>query len=144
VNNIGPMGLACLEIRITVDEFASTQRRIRRLHSLVERTDQLLAALEGLNLQKVARVPTPLRSELVGLVDDLPFEFLSPIRLRPKPTALIDLVFDIQKDLFGMIRGRALEDDSEVAAKGELMQDETCGLPSFPQAPSPRGPVSLR
>jgi hypothetical protein len=110
------MGLACQEIRITIDQFASTQRRIRRLHSLVERTDRLLAELEGLNLRKVARVPTPLRSELVGLVDDLPFEFLSPIRPRPKPTALIDLVFDIQQDLFAVIRGRALQDDGLVVA----------------------------
>jgi len=57
-----------------------------------------------------------LRSELVGLVDDLPFEFLRPISPRPQPTALIDLVFDVQQDLFGMIRGRALEDDGLAVA----------------------------
>jgi len=59
VNNSGPLGLACQEIRIAIDQFASTQRRIRRLHSLVERTDQLLAEPETLNLRKVTRVPAP-------------------------------------------------------------------------------------
>jgi hypothetical protein len=114
VNNKGPLGLACQEIRIAIDQFASTQHRTRRLHSLADRTDQLLAELEELNLQKVARVPTPVRSELVGLIDDLPFEFVSPIRPRPRPKAMIDLVFDIQQDLFGMIRGRALQGDAPV------------------------------
>jgi hypothetical protein len=108
--------MACQEIRIKIDQFASTQRRVRRLRSLVERTDQLLAELETLNLRKVTRVPAPLRSELVGLVDDLPFEFPPRIKPRPQPTALIDLVFDIQQDLFGMIRGRVLEDDGLAVA----------------------------
>ncbi len=59
----------------------------------------------------MTRVPDQLRSELIGLVDDLPFEFAPAIKPRPKPKALIDIVFDIQQDLFGMIRGRVLEDD---------------------------------
>lgn len=116
MSNRGPLGMACQEIRITIDQFASTQRRIRRLRSLVERTDQLLAELETLNLRKVTRVPAPLRSELIDLVDDLPFEFPPRIKPRPQPTALIDIVFDIQQDLFGMIRGRVLEDDGLVVA----------------------------
>ncbi len=108
--------MACHEIRIKIDQFASNQRRKRRLHSLVERTDQLLAELETLNLRKVTRVPAPLRSELVVLVDDLPFEFPPRIRPRPRPTALINLVFDIQQDLFRMIRGEPLDDDSLAVA----------------------------
>ncbi len=110
MNNSGPLGMACQEIRITIDQFAKRQRRIQRLRSLVERTDQLLAELETLNLLKVTRIPAQLRSELVGLVDDLPFEFSLRIKPRPKPTAVIDLVFDIQQDLFGVIRGRVFED----------------------------------
>ena len=111
VNNTGPMALACEEIRISLDEFASTQRDIRRIRSVVERSDQILAQLETLNVRGVPRVPRPLRAELVRLVDDLPFEFLKPIKPRPKPTALIDLVFDIQQHLFATIRGESLEGD---------------------------------
>jgi hypothetical protein len=111
VNDRGPLELACRQIRITMDQFAAAQRCVRRLQSLVERTDQLLDQLETLNLQRVPWVPRPLRAELVRLVDDLPFEFVQPIRSRPKPTALIDLVFDIQQGVFGMLRGEPLEDD---------------------------------
>jgi hypothetical protein len=100
-----------------MDQFAAAQRCVRRLQSLVERTDRLLGQLETLNLQRVDRVPRPLRAELVRLVDDLPFDFVKPIRPRPKPTALIDLVFDIQQDLFGMIRREPLEDDRLMVAQ---------------------------
>ncbi len=103
----GPLGLACQEIRIAIDRFASDQRRGRRLPSLIARTDQLLAELETLNLRKVRRVPSRLRSELVVLVGDLPFEYMAPLRQRPSPTAAIDLVFDIQQGLFPRIRATA-------------------------------------
>lgn len=112
MSSTGPMALACKEIRITKDAFASTQRDIRRTEALIERTDQILAQLETLNLRGVPRVPPALRAELVLLVDDLPFEFVKPIRPRPTPTALIDLVFDIQQDLFATVSGAPLEGDS--------------------------------
>lgn len=106
----GPLGLACQEIRIAIDRFASDQRRGRRLPSLIARTDQLLAELETLNLRKVRRVPSRLRSELVVLVGDLPFEYMAPLRQQPSPTAAIDLVFDIQQGLFPMISGTAINE----------------------------------
>jgi len=96
----GPLGLACQEIRIAIDRFASDQRRRRRLPALIARTDQLLAELEALNLGRVRRVPSRLRSELVVLAGDLPFEYVAPVRQRPSPTAAIDVVFDIQQGLF--------------------------------------------
>ena len=103
----GPLGLACQEIRSAIDRFASDQRRGRRLPALIARTDQLLAELETLNLRKVRRVPSRLRSELLVLVGDLPFEYVGPLRKRPSPTAAIDLVFDIQQELFPMISRHA-------------------------------------
>jgi|SRR5216683_5457074 len=106
----GPLGLACQEIRVAIDRFASDQRRGRRLPSLIARTDQLLAELETLNLRKVRRVPSRLRSELVVLAGDLPFEYLAPLRQRPSPTAAIDLVFDIQQGLFPMISGTPIDE----------------------------------
>ena len=113
----GPLGLACQEIRVAIDRFASDQRRGRRLPSLIARTDQLLAELETLNLRKVRRVPSRLRSELVVLVGDLPFEYMAPLRQRPSPTAAIDLVFDIQQGLFPMISGTAIDETGvEVAS----------------------------
>ena len=104
----GPLGLACQEIRIAIDRFATDQRRGRRLRSLIARTDQLLAELETLNLRKMRCVPSRLRSELLVLVGDLPFEYTAPLRQRPSPTATIDLVFDIQQGLFPMISGTAM------------------------------------
>ena len=116
VNSPGPMRLACEEIRIRMDEFASAQRGIRRTEFLIERTDQILAQLATLNLRGFPRVPPALRARLIRLVDDLPFEFVKLIRPRPTPTALIDLVFDIQQELFATIRGEPFAGDSlEVA-----------------------------
>ena len=112
----GPLGLACQEIRIAVDHFASDQRRGRRLPSFVARTDRLLAELESLNLRRVRRVPSRLRSELVVLVADLPFEYVAPLSQRPSPTTAIDLVFDIQQGLFRMISGTAIDETGLEAA----------------------------
>jgi len=112
----GPLGLACQEIRIAIDRFASDQRRGRRLPSLIARTDHLLAELETLNLRKVRRIPSRLSWELVGLVSDLTFEYVAPLRQRPSPTAAIDLVFDIQQGLFPMITGSAIDEPSQEVA----------------------------
>jgi len=112
----GPLGLACQEITIAIDRFASDQRRGRRLPSLIARTDHLLAELETLNLRKVRRIPSRLSWELVGLVSDLTFEYVAPLRQRPSPTAAIDLVFDIQQGLFPMITGSAIDEPSQEVA----------------------------
>ena len=112
----GPLGLACQEIRIAIDRFATDQRRGRRLPWLIARTDQLLAELETLNLRRVRRVPSRLKTKLVVLVGDLPFKYVAPFTERPSPTTAIDLVFDIQQGLFRMIGGPAIDENGLEAA----------------------------
>ncbi len=99
----GPMGFANQEIRDAIDRFAAERLRRHRLPALLERTDTLLAELETLNLMEVGRTPTSVRAALMALVADLPFEYAPPIGPRPKPTAAIEVVFDIQAGIFKMM-----------------------------------------
>ena len=101
--NKGPMGLANQEIRDSIDQFAAQRRAQRRLPALLERTDAILNELEGLNLIKVRRTPRALRSDLVTLVADLPFDYTPPIKPRPSPAAAIDVVFGIQEGIFRLM-----------------------------------------
>jgi hypothetical protein len=65
----------------------------------------MLNELETLNLMEVRRTPAPLRSALTALIADLPFEYSPPIGPRPKPTAAIDVVFEIQAGIFNLMYG---------------------------------------
>jgi hypothetical protein len=50
-------------------------------------------------------VPASMRAALMALVADLPFEYTPPIGPRPKPTAAIDVVFEIQAGIFNLMYG---------------------------------------
>lgn len=101
----GPMGLANQEIRDAIDGFAAERLASRRLPALLERTDAMLTELETLNVMEVRRVPASMRAALTALVADLPFEYAPPIGPRPKPTAAIDVVFEIQAGIFNLMYG---------------------------------------
>ena len=78
------------------------------------RTDQMLTALEELNVLQVERVPESWLWQLGELVADLPFEYQPPIGQPPSPTAAIDLVFDIQEHLLELITGIEAEHDERL------------------------------
>jgi hypothetical protein len=111
------MGLANQEIRDAIDAFGTEQREGRRLPALRERTDAMLGELETLNLMRVPRVPSALRSKLVALVAELPFAYEPRIMPRPSPTTALEVVFEIQEGLFRLMFGAEPEDDRlEVAS----------------------------
>ena len=101
----GPMGLANQEIRDAIDRFRAERLGSRRLPALLERTDTMLTELETLNLMEARRTPAPLRSALTALIAELPFEYTPRIGPRPKPTAAIDVVFEIQAGIFNLMYG---------------------------------------
>ena len=101
----GPMGLANQQIRDAIDGFVAERVASRRLPGLLERTDAMLTELEMLNLMEVRRTPSSLVVALSALVADLPFEYTPRIGPRPKPTAVIDVVFDIQARIFNSMYG---------------------------------------
>lgn len=102
---VGPMGLANQEIRDAAESFAAARLGSRRLPSLLERTDAILAELETLNLMEVRRTPAPLRSAMSALIAELPFDITPRIGPRPSPTAAIEVVFDLQARLFNVMYG---------------------------------------
>jgi hypothetical protein len=101
----GPMELANEEIREAIDRFAANRLASRRLPALLERTDAMLTEIETLNLMEVRRTPASQLAALGALIGDLPFEYTPPIGPRPKPAAMIDVVFDIQAGLFNLMYG---------------------------------------
>jgi hypothetical protein len=103
--NAGPMGSANREIRDAIDGFVAERLASRRLPTLLERTDTMLAELETLNLMEVRSTPASLRSALTALVADLPFEYAPRIGPRVSPTAAIDVVFEIQAGIFHLMYG---------------------------------------
>jgi hypothetical protein len=105
------MGLANQQIRDAFDEFAAERLLGRRLPELLRRTDALLTELETLNLMEVARTPGSLRVALTGLIGDLPFEYTLRLGPRANPTAVIDVVFDIQARLFPLMFGTGSDGD---------------------------------
>jgi hypothetical protein len=107
----GPMGLANQEIRDAIDRFATERLGSRRLPTLLERTDAMLTELETLNLMEVRRTPASLIAALAALVAELPFEYTPRIGPRPKPTATIEVVFDIQARIFNLMYGTAPTDE---------------------------------
>ena len=101
----GPMELANEEIREAIDRFAANRLRSRRLPALLERTDAMLTELEMLNLMEVRRTPASQLAALAALVADLPFEYTARIGPGAKPAAVIDVVFDIQAQIFNSMYG---------------------------------------
>jgi hypothetical protein len=99
------MELANQEIRDAIDGFVAERVANRRLPALLERTDAMLTELETLNLMEVRRTPASQVAALAALVADLPFEYVPRIGPRPKPTAVIEVVFDIQARIFNSIYG---------------------------------------
>jgi hypothetical protein len=113
---IGPLGSASQEIRLASERYAIWQIRSRRMISPLMRTDQMLAALEELNMLDVERVPESWLWELGELVADLPFEYDPKVGKQPSPTAAIDLVFDIQERLLELITGIEAEHEERLEA----------------------------
>jgi hypothetical protein len=111
---IGPLGSACLEIRLASERRAIGHLRSRRMSSLLMRTDRMLTALEELNVLEVEQVAESWLWQLGELVADLPFEYQPPVRQRPSPTAAIDLVFDIQGHLLELITGIEAEHEERL------------------------------
>ncbi len=101
----GPMELANEEIREAIDRFAANRLGSRRFPALLERTDAMLTELEMLNLMEVRRTPASQLAALAALVADLPFEYTARIGPGAKPTAVIDVVFDIQARIFNSMSG---------------------------------------
>src|SRR4030088_2287938 len=108
---IGPLGSASQEIRLASERDTIGHLRSRRMASLLMRTDQMLAALEELNILAVKRVPESWLWQLGELVAELPFEYQPTIGQLPSPTAAIDVVFDIQALLLEVITGIEAERD---------------------------------
>jgi hypothetical protein len=106
------MGSACKEIRFAGELFATEQAAGLGKRSLLRRSDEILAALEELNLQRVRLVPESRLSQLAALVADLPFDFWWPSASLLSPTVAIDVVFDIQEGLLRSMRGVQADDDN--------------------------------
>jgi hypothetical protein len=113
---IGPLGSACQEIRLASERYAIGRIRSRRMISPLMRTDQMLTALEELNMLDVERVPESWLWQLGELVADLPFEYDPTLGQQPSPTAAIDLVFDIQEHLLELITGIEAEHEERLEA----------------------------
>jgi hypothetical protein len=111
---VGPLDAAIREMMLASERFATERLRRRRLSSLLERSDLLLAGLEELNLLEVKRVPERGLSQLSVLLADLPFEHRLPIGPRPSPTAAIDAVFDLQEAILRSITGSEPEAGEEL------------------------------
>jgi hypothetical protein len=107
----GPMGLANQEIRDAIDRFAAERVGNRQLPALLERTDTILTELETLNLMELRRTPASLVATLAALVADLPFAYTPRTGPRPKPTAAIDVVFEIQAAIFNRMYGTEPTDE---------------------------------
>src|SRR3979409_1318739 len=107
----GPMGLANQEIRDASERFAVERLGSQRLPTLLSRTDAMLTELETLNLMDVQRTPAPLLSAVTVFVAGLPFEYTPRIGPRATPTAAIDVVFDIQKEIFHLMYGSEPADE---------------------------------
>lgn len=110
----GPLDAAIREMMLASERFATERLRRRRLTSLLERSDLLLAGFEDLNLREVKRVPERGVSRLAALVADLPLEHRLSIGPRPSPTAAIDVVFDLQEGILHSIAGTDIEVDERM------------------------------
>jgi hypothetical protein len=88
--------------------------RSRRMASLLMRTDQMLTALEELNVLAVKQVPESWLWQLGELVADLPLEYWPTVGPQLSPTAAIDVVFDIQAHLLEDITGVEAEHDERL------------------------------
>jgi len=115
---VGPLDSAIREMLLASERFAIERLRRRRLTSLLERSDLLLAGLEELNLLDVKRVPKRGLSQLAALVADLPLEHRLAIGPRPSPTAAIDAVFDLQEGILRSITGSEAEADEPLERVG--------------------------
>jgi hypothetical protein len=112
----GPMGLTNQQIREAIDRFAANRLGSRRLPALLERTDAMLTELETLNLMEVRRIPASHVAALAALVADLPFEYTPRTGPRAKPTAVIDVVFDIQAGILKLMYGTESSELMQVAS----------------------------
>jgi hypothetical protein len=113
---IGPLESTSREVRLASERFVLESLRRRRLASLLQRTDQMLAGLEQLNLLDVERVPEAWPSQLAALIAEMPFEFQPPVGQHPSPTAAIDALFDLQARLLQSITGTEAEADDPLEA----------------------------
>ena len=78
------------------------------------RTDQMLTALEELNVLEVEQVPASWLWQLGDLAADLPYEYQPTVGQQPSPTVAIDVVFDIQAHLLELITGIEAEQDERL------------------------------
>jgi hypothetical protein len=112
-NRRSPLESANREIRAAIDQLAAEHRAASRLRVLLERTDAMFPELERLNLIEVGRIPEALRSDLMALIANLPFEFAPSMRPHPSPTTAIDMLFDIQENLFRAMRGTEVDTETD-------------------------------
>ncbi|MDP9247527.1 MAG: hypothetical protein M3O95_05500 [Candidatus Dormibacteraeota bacterium] len=103
--------------RLASERYAIGRFRSRRMISPLMRTDQMLTALEELNMLDLERVPESWLWQLGELVADLPFECDPRVGQQPSPTAAIDLVFDIQERLLELITGIEAEHEERLEAR---------------------------
>ena len=111
---LGPMGIACRDIRVAGERFADRQAAARRAVAVLRRSDDLLDALEGLNLRDVRQVPDSERARLDELMAALPARQRWPVASRLSPSLAIEVVFDIQESLLCSLRGVVAGDDERL------------------------------
>jgi hypothetical protein len=109
---LGPMGSACMQIRVAGERFAAEQAARRATTSLLRRSDDLLAALEDLNMRRVRMLPDPVLSGLAALLADVPFEHGRTVGGHTSPSRAIEVVFDVQEGLLRAMRG--IQPDEEI------------------------------
>ena len=108
------MGTACRDIRLAGERFAYRQAVVRRAAAVLRRSDDLLGALEVLNLHDVQQVPESERWRLDELMDALSARERWPVAGRLSPPVAIEVVFDIQESLLRSMRGAPAGDDERL------------------------------
>jgi hypothetical protein len=73
------------------------------LRWLIRWTDAMIEALELENLSGASRVGERWRSRLIVLFASLPFAFQPWLRAFPTPGEVLDVVYDVQAHLFGLM-----------------------------------------
>lgn len=109
------------QMRAAVEEMARDRAEARRRTLERERTsaliswiDSMIEELELLNLRDVPKVSADWHGHMAMLVASLPFEYKLCMPEHPSPTELLDILFDMQGELFDLRSGRAVPQSSLV------------------------------
>lgn len=108
-------------MRAAVEEMARDRAEARlrtlereRTSALISWIDSMIEELELLNLRDVPKVSADWYGRMAMLVASLPFEYKLCMPEHPSPTELLDILFQVQGDLFDLRSGRAATPSSEV------------------------------